>query len=399
MLKLSAASQDAGEFRLHDVFLVDALVFVFGPVGYSNLVEQRLHGDLVQLQAEVPRVVAQQQAGDFLVGEHGDAVSVLPVGLAFGLGYHILPAVEEIRAAGAVGDDHVGVVRLHGLEFLVGVGKGIAAVGLDVVLPETVAAAVAAFGVVDDAASPGFHHAAQHVGVFGSAYPLGREHLGVVAAYVLDDLQRFAGPLVDEAVGGLFRDEVPVFVYQVACVCDISGLLEFPAAGFPEQLAYLGLEFGELVPGFEYLDVVAERGDAGGHIVFVARLGHQGELPCDYRHHGFLGDGVAVVGDASAGRVARGFVEILAEHAAAYLEEHPFRSREEILPDAAPHIEPVVIGNLFLVVGPYFLFALVYHIRRVFYYSSLRWPGEFFSKAILSYSSMLTPISSAFILE
>ena len=365
-MKLSAAFQDAGEFRLHDVFPVDALVFVFGTVGYTYLVEQRLHGDLVQLQSEVPRVVAQQQAGDFLVGEHGDAVSVLPVCLALGLGYHVLPAVEEVRAPRAVGDDHVGMVRLHGLEFLVGVGEGISPVGLDVVLPEAVAAAVAAFGIVDDAAAPGLHHAAQHVGVLGSSYSLRGEHLGIVAAYVFDDLQRFAGLPVDEAVGGLFRDEVPVLVYQVACVCDVSGFLEFPAAGFPEQLAYLRLELGELVPGFEYLDVVAERGDAGGHIVFVARLGHQGELPCDYRHRGLLGDGVAVVGDAPAGRVARGFVEIPAEHAPAYLEEHPFRSREEILPDAAPHIEPVVIGNLFLVVGPYFLFALVYHILCVF---------------------------------
>jgi len=55
------------------------------------------------------------------------------------------------------------------------------------------------------------------------------------------------------------------------------------------------------------------------------------------------------------------FMDILAENITTYLQKHLFRSREEVLPDAASHIIPVVIRNLFLIIAPYLLFALIDH--------------------------------------
>ena len=68
------------------------------------------------------------------------------------------------------------------------------------------------------------------------------------------------------------------------------------------------------------------------------------------------------------------FVEILAEHVTAYLEKHLFRSREEVLSDAASDIIPVIIRNFFLVIAPYFLLSLIDHDQ-----SLLKCPSEQYS--------------------
>ena len=70
-----------------------------------------------------------------------------------------------------------------------------------------------------------------------------------------------------------------------------------------------------------------------------------------------------MVGDAGAGGMVLGLEDVAAEHVAADDEEVFLAGREEILPDAAPDIEPMVVRNLFLVVRPDLLFALVDHVN------------------------------------
>ena len=101
------------------------------------------------------------------------------------------------------------------------------------ILTETVAAAMAAFRVIDDLAAPGFDHAAEHAGVFGAADALVREHLGIVAADVFDDAQRFARGACHEVVFRTLGNLAAQLVHQVAGVGHILGLLELAVAGFP----------------------------------------------------------------------------------------------------------------------------------------------------------------------
>ena len=213
--------------------------------------------------------------------------------------------------------------------------------------------------------APGFGHAAEHAGVFGAAHALVGEHLRIVAADVLHDAERLARSAVHQLEAGALGDLAAQLVHQVAGVRDVFGGLEFSAAGLPEVLADLRLQLGELPPGLQDLGVVAEGGDAGGHEVLVARLGHQRELARHDGHRRLLRDGVAMIGDARAGGVVLGFVDVATEQVAADREEIFLGSREEILPDAAPDIEPVVVRNLFLVVRPDLLFALVNHFFSV----------------------------------
>ena len=203
----------------------------------------------MQLHAKVPGIVAEDQSGQFLVGEHGDTVAVFAVGLACLLGDDVLPTVEEVRTSGAVGDDGVGVEGLHGFKFLPGIGDTVAPVGLHVVLPETIAAAVAPLRVVHHLSAPALYHAGQHVGVLCTAHTLAGEHLRVVASDVLHDFQRFARLLVDEVVFGLGGNLVAPMVDEVTGMGQVFGLVEFAPAGFPQILADLGLQFGKLVPG------------------------------------------------------------------------------------------------------------------------------------------------------
>ena len=170
---------------------------------------------------------------------------------------------------------------------------------------------------------------------------------------------------------------------------DVLGLLEFAAAGFPQVFADFRFQLRELPPGLEDLAVVAEGGDAGGYNVVVARLGHQGELARHDGHGRLLRDGVAVIGDAGAGGVVLGFEDVTPEQVPADGEEILLAGREEILPDAAPDIEIMVVRYFLLVVRPDFLFSLVDH-------SLLKCPGEQCSKVYFVYSSKSMPISAAF---
>ena len=147
------------------------------------------------------------------------------------------------------------------------------------VLPEAVSAAMSPFRIVYDIAAPGFYHAAEHIWIFSSAYSLGREHLGVVASYMLDYLQRLACVPVDEAVFRFFGYEIPILIYEVACVGDIFRLLEFSAACLPQELPDLCFKLRKFVPGLEDLYVVPEGSDAGGNIILIAGFSHEGELP------------------------------------------------------------------------------------------------------------------------
>ena len=130
------------------------------------------------------------------------------------------------------------------------------------ILPESISAAMATLRVVNHIASPCLYHACQHIWIFGSAYAFGREHLRIVAADVLHDAKRFAGLLVYEVELRPFRNLIAVFIYEVARMCQIFGLVELLAAGFPQHFPDLGLKFGELVPCLKDFGVVSERGDA-----------------------------------------------------------------------------------------------------------------------------------------
>lgn len=108
----------------------------------------------MQLQAEIPRIIAENKACNLLIGEYRDSEPVLSVCLSFCLCDDILPSVKEVRTAGTVGDYHVGLVRFHGLEFLVRVGDGISSVGLYMILSESITAAMTALWIIYDIASP-----------------------------------------------------------------------------------------------------------------------------------------------------------------------------------------------------------------------------------------------------
>ena len=75
----------------------------------------------MELEAKVPGVVAQDKAGNLFISEDRDTVAVLAVGFALHFSNYILPAVQEIRASGAVGDYHVRFVGLHAFKFLMSV--------------------------------------------------------------------------------------------------------------------------------------------------------------------------------------------------------------------------------------------------------------------------------------
>ena len=222
------------------------------------------------------------------------------------------------------------------------------------------------------------------------------EHLGIMAAYVLHHPERFSAFLVDKPVFGTGGDLLAELVYKIACVRDIFGFFELSAAGLPKFLANAGLQLGKLAPGFQDFRIVSEGGDAGGHKILVTGLGHKRELARHYGHGCFLRNGIGMVGDSSAGGMVGGFIDVLAQHISAYLQEVMLRRGEETLPDAAPNIEPVIVRNLFLVIRPYFLFALINHSEPS---SLLKCPLEQCSKVYFVYSSMLIPISSAFLRE
>ena len=125
------------------------------------------------------------------------------------------------------------MIRLHRLEFLVGVRYAVATVGLHEILPEPEAAAVATFGIVNNLAAPTLDHTCQHVGVLRAAHAFVREHLRVVATYMLHDSERLARLAVDEQVLGFLTNLLAPMENQVAGVSDILGFVELALAGFP----------------------------------------------------------------------------------------------------------------------------------------------------------------------
>ena len=296
----------------------------------------------MHLHAQLPGVVAQHQPGHLLVGQHRDSVAVLAVGRALHLGDGVLPLVEEHRAARTVGHDEIGLVGRHALQFLVRVGDRIAAVGLHEVVAEPESAAMAAFGIVDALAAPRLDHAGQHIGEFRSSDPGFRKYLGVMAADVLDDLQRFARR------GDLFAE----MEHDIRRVGQARGLLELAPGRLPEILARLLLRLGELVPRGQNLRVNAERGDARGHEVLIPRLAHQRELPRHDGHNRLQRHDVRMVADPRARRVLGVVREVLAQVVAQHVDKQLLAAREEILPDAAARVIIVVVGDLLLVVLP-----------------------------------------------
>ncbi|MBR4802817.1 MAG: hypothetical protein IK041_08410, partial [Bacteroidales bacterium] len=105
--------------RLAEKLPVPAQIFLCGVVRNSNLVQQRLHADLMGLKTQIPWIIAHNKAGNFLVCKHRDTMPILPVGLSFCLCDDILPPVQKLWATRAVGDNHIRLERLHALEFLV----------------------------------------------------------------------------------------------------------------------------------------------------------------------------------------------------------------------------------------------------------------------------------------
>ena len=316
----------------------------------------------MHLEAEVPRVVAHHQAGHLLVGQGRDAIAVLAVGLARLLGDDILPTVEEIGTARAVGDDQVGLVRLHRLELLVRVRLGIAPVGLHEILAEAEAAAVTALGVVDHLAAPGLDHADQDMRILGATEALRRKHLRIMAPDVLDHLQGLARLDVDQRELHLLGDVESELIDEVAGMGEILRLGELLLARVPEVLADLGLQLGILMPGLQRLGVASKRGDAGADVVLVAALVHQRELARDDGHGRLLRYRVAVIGDAATGGMVGVLVEILAQLVSRDVKKRHLRTRPKRLTDATPHVEIMVVGDVFLVVRPNLLFSFDYHV-------------------------------------
>ena len=327
----------------------------------------------MHLHAQRPGVVAQHQPGHLLIGQHRDSVAVLAVGRTLHLGNGVLPLVEEHRAARTVGHDEIGLVGRHALQFLVRIGDRIAAVGLHEVVAETESTAVPAFGIVDYIAAPRLDHAGQYIRKFRPSDTGFRKYLGIVAADVLDDFQRFARRGVDEPFPGLCGDLLPEMEHDVRGVGQARGLLELTPGRLPEVLAGLLLRLGELVPCGQNLRIDAERGDARSHEVLIPRLAHQRELPRHDGHDRLQRHDVRMVADTRARRVLGVVREVLAQVVAQHVDKQLFAARKEILPDAAARVIIVVVGDLLLIVLP--TLSLHGHLNNARCYCSGRHPS------------------------
>ena len=113
----------------------------------------------MQLQTQLPWVITQQQTSHLLVCKHRNTITFSVVCLSFHFGNGVLPLVHKHSTARTVGHDKVGLVGLHRLEFLLGIGNTIAAVFLHQILTEAEAAAVASFGIIDHFTAPRFNPA------------------------------------------------------------------------------------------------------------------------------------------------------------------------------------------------------------------------------------------------
>ncbi len=254
---------------------------------------------------------------------------------------------------------------------------------------------MAALRIVHYLATPGLYHTDKHVRIFSAPHSLRREHLRIVAPDVLHHPQRASGVDVDELVLRLRRDEVAVLVDEVACVHEEFRLGELQAAGLPQVLADFRLQFRIFTPGLHRLAVEAEGGDAGADVVLVAVLRHQGELAGDDGHRSLLRDGVGMVGDAAAGGVMLSLEYVLAQPVSRYVQERSLGGREKTLPDAASHVEIVVVGNVFLVVRPDLLFAFVDHCLSIIHSNAPgRCPCRFSARTLLRSAPTRRPFSA-----
>ena len=156
---------------------------------------------------------------------------------------------------------------------------------------------------------------------------------------------------------GLAGDLVAEVEHDVRRVGQTGGLAEFAARGLQQILARLLFRFGKLLPRGQHLGVDAERGDARGHEVLVARFGHQGELTRHDGHDRFERHDVRVVADARARRVLGVVQQVAAEVVLQDVDERLFAAREKVLADAAARVVVAVVGYLFLVFFP----AVAFH--------------------------------------
>ena len=201
---------------------------------------------------DVVGVPAEQQPDDLGVVEHGDLVV-----RAGQLVDRPLLTVEDELAARAVGDDQVWRVGCHALELLAGAGQGEATVRADHALAEAHAATVPSLWVVDLFPAPFPDHGGEHVAVLCATDGLLREDLVVMAAHVVDDLQRPACALVYELVLHQPAELGAVIVDDVAAMDDVLGDNEATAAGLEEGFVDLLGQARFLVEELE--DLVVDR--------------------------------------------------------------------------------------------------------------------------------------------
>ena len=180
----------------------------------------------MHLKSEIPRVVTHHQTCHFLVGQSWNSVAVLAVGLAGLLSDDVLPSVKELRASWTVGDYQIRLIRLHRLEFFIGVRLRIATVCLHEILTESESAAMTALRVIDNFATPSLNHSNEHVRIFRATEAFRWEHLRIVASDMLNALQRLAGLDIHERELHLFGNIKPEFIYKVTCMSEIFRLCE-----------------------------------------------------------------------------------------------------------------------------------------------------------------------------
>ena len=330
----------------------DALILLVGVVGDTYLVEERFALDLMELEAELPRVVAEQKTCKLLIREHWNAEAFLVVGLMFKLGDGVLPLVEKHVAAWTVGEDEVRLVRFHRLEFLLGIGDGVAAVFLNKILTETKTAAMATLGIVDDLAAPSLNHAGQDVWKLGFADTSLGKNLGIVATYVLDDTQGLARETVDELIFHLGLEVEAELEDEIGGVDKVFGGSELTFGGIPKELACLLQQTGFVFPFLQHFREEAEGGDTGGHIVLISAFAHEREEACHHGHSRFERYHIAMIADACASVLVRVVTDILAQLVAQDAEKCGFRTREEGLPYAAALIEKMVVSYFLLIFVP-----------------------------------------------
>src|SRR5574344_1059992 len=365
---LSLHRQTVGFVGQRQYFARYAFIFFVRVVGNAYLVEQAFRLHLVQLQPQRPRVVAQEQPRELLVGEHRNAAALFVVGFMLHFGNGVLPFVHKHGAAGAVGENKIGLVGFHGDKLLFGVGNGVASIFAHQILPKAKAAAVTALGIVHHFAAPSLNHAGQHIGKFGFADALSGKNLCIVAPNVLHHAQRTSRETVHQTVAHALFELETKLVDDVARVHNVARHLKLSLGGLPQVLPRLLFESGVVLPLGHHLGENAKRGDARRHIVLVAGLGHQREEPRHDGHRGVEGHHVAVVAYARAGVLVGVVADVLAQLLAQHLEKSRLRAGKKGLTDATPLIEIAVVGNLFLIFVPK---TFLHSYNKILYFNSL----------------------------